>query len=321
MGAGFVVGGRLVQARHAAAAVAFGLTALALGSVGFVAGGSLAVYVVSRLGMGIGSGALWMGVTMGIVERFPGQEYRRLTAVLAAYAVGGIAGPALGGIGGIRGPFAAYLVLTALGACALFAVGVPSERPAFVSDRGVIRLRGFWLASAGILLVSIAVGVVDEPLPLHFAGRLSQAEIGMLYVGASVLLGLSAAVAGRFRPRPLLIVGAVLMVVGIAVAGAADSAALWAVALPVAAIGFGIGEAGAMGILLEGIGIEKIVGAMVAWSQVWAVGYLVGPSLGGAVAEVVGFAALGLVPLAGALVLAGVFARTPRAVATGVRSP
>ena len=71
-------------------------------------------------------------------------------------------------------------------------------------------------------------------------------------------------------------------------------------------MGLGFGEAGSLGVLLETIGLEKIVLAMVIWSQVWAIGYLAGPAAGGGVAEALGFGAIGLVPFAASLlVLAG----------------
>jgi MFS family permease len=321
MAAGFAVAARAVQARHASFALAVALVCTAVGTIGFVVGGSYALYVASRVLMGVGSGGLWIGATFGILERFPGQEYRRLTGLLAACSVGGIAGPALGAIGGVRAPFAVYLALVAATGIALAAIGVPRERPVFVSDRSALRQPAFFLASAGILLVSIAVGTVDGPLPLHFDDRLSQAEIGGLYFTVSILLGLSAAMSGRFAPRPLLALGTILMVLGPALAGASDDVGVWVVALALAGVGFGVGEAGAIGVLLEAVGVERIVLTMVVWSQVWAVGYLAGPAVGGGVAEAFGFGAIGLVPLAAGVLVAAAFAVSPRPALEGVRSP
>ena len=51
--------------------------------------------------------------------------------------------------------------------------------------------------------------------------------------------------------------------------------------------------------------VERIVTAMVVWSQIGIVGYLLGPLAGGLVADGPGYAYLGLVPaVAGILVLA-----------------
>ena len=51
---------------------------------------------------------------------------------------------------------------------------------------------------------------------------------------------------------------------------------------------------------------------MVLWSQLGIVGYLAGPVVGGAVAEALGFGALGLVPLTLAVALVAAFRRAPR---------
>jgi MFS family permease len=314
MAAGFVVAGRAVEAHGASVAVVGGLALTAIGAVGFAVGGPFAVYLLARIVMGIGSGGLWIGVTFAIIERFPGQEYRRLTGLLAAYSVGGVGGPALGAIGGIRGPFLAYVGAVALAGVAFFATRAQAERGRFSSDRAPLGVPGYRLASAGVLVVALAIGTFDGPLPLHFGERLSQAEIAGLYVLASVLVGASAVAAGRFDPRAALATGCVAMVAGISLAGLVGSVPIWIVAVAVAGIGFGAGEAGSLGVLLEAIGTRAIVLAMVVWSQIWAVGYLVGPALGGALAEAFGFGSLGLVPLVGVLLVAAAWTRAHRAV-------
>ena len=43
---------------------------------------------------------------------------------------------------------------------------------------------------------------MEGVLPLHLAERLTQAEIGALYVGLSLVVAMSAAAAGSRRPRP-----------------------------------------------------------------------------------------------------------------------
>lgn len=309
MAIGFALAGRAVQARRASFVLAASAALMAAGSIGFVVGGSFALYVGARLLMGVGSGGFWIGVVFAVLERYPNEEYRRLTGVLAAASIGSLAGPAFGAIGGIRGPFGAYLGLLALAGVAVLLLGEPSERAAFSSDRRALRLPGFRLASAAILLVALALGTVEGPLPLHFADRLGQTEISALYVATSLVVALSAALAGRLPPRPTLVAATVLMVAGLSLAGASDTVPLWGVSLLLAGLGFGLGEASALGVLLEVVGTQRIVLAMVVFSQVWALGYLAGPAAGGAVAEAFGFGAIGLVPLAGAALVLGAFLR------------
>lgn len=313
MAAGFALGGHGVQRRHASSVLGASVLVIALGCLGFVLGdGSLAVYFGARLLMGIGSGGLWIGVTFATLERYPGQEYRRLTGVLAAYSVGGIAGAALGAVGGIRGPFLLYLGLVLAAGVVVRLLGRPLAPAAFRSDRAALRDPAFLLACAGILLVAIALGTLEGPLPLHFSALLSQREISALYVGVAVIVGTSAALAGRLPPRPTLAAASGLVVGGIALAGAGESVPLWLVAGGVAGLGFGMGESGALGILLETVGAERLVLAMVVWSQVWALGYLAGPAAGGGLAEALGFGAIGLVPLTAALLVAAGFLGAPR---------
>ena len=85
--------------------------------------------------------------------------------------------------------------------------------------------------------------------------------------------------------------------IGIAVAGSSSVATAWVAALGIAGAGFGLAVTGSIGILLEGVPTERIVTALVVWSQVGIVGYFLGPLVGGLVAESVGFQALGIVPL------------------------
>jgi MFS family permease len=309
---GYPLAGRGVERRHAVIVLGASLALVVAGDLGFVLGHGLAVYFPARILQGIGAGGLWIGVAFAVIERFPGQEYRRLTGVLAAYGAGAIAGPAIGGVGGIRGPFLLHLALVVVLALALLGVPAPRAHVRFSSDRRALRTPGFWLASAGILLVSLTLGSLDGPLPLHFADRLDQREIAALYVVAALVGAASSALAGRLPPRPTLAGAAVVMPAAVALGGLTSSVPLWVAVALLAGVGIGSGESGALGVLLEAVGVDRIVVAMVVWSQVWAIGYLAGPAAGGAVAEVLGFGALGLVPAAAALTVAAAFARARR---------
>jgi MFS family permease len=193
---------------------------------------------------GIGAGGLWIGTAFAILERYPGEEYKRLTAILAAYGLGAIAGPAIGGIGGISGPFLLHLVLVTVLTVALVAIGAPKNIAKFGSDRAALRSPGFLLASAGILMVALTLGTFDGPMPLHFGEQLSQAEIAALYVLAAIVSSGAAALAGRRPPRLMLAVATVLMTLSIALGGATEMIGLWVVVAVLCGLGLGTGEAG-----------------------------------------------------------------------------
>jgi MFS family permease len=233
-----------------------------------------------------------------------------MTGIFAAYAVGSVFGPAIAAVEGVRGPFALHALLTLVAFAPLVALRKQSEPARFRADRSALRTRAFAVSAVGIVLISLAVGTVDGPLPLHLAERLGQTEIAALYVLTAIVVAAGAAAAGRISPRAALGVGAVLMPGGIALIGATGTVVPWVAGMVVAGAGFGIGEAGALGFLLAGVARERIVTAWVIWSQLWAIGYLVGPAVAGLIAEAVGFALIGLVPLAGSVAVAWAL-RTP----------
>jgi MFS family permease len=280
------------------------LTMLGLGSLGFVFGEGLAVYFPARLIMGLGSGGVWMGIVFNTLERWQGQEYLCMSRIFAAYSVGGLVGPALGALGGIARPFAVYAGLVLLAAAMVVAVGEAHDPRSFEADRSALRLPAFWLASAGILFAVLGLGMVEGVLPLHFGSALSQTGIGSLYAAMSVVVAASAAVAARFRPRRVLAAALGLIIIGIAVAGAANQVPAWVAALTLAGGGIGLANTGSVGVLLEGVPTDRIVTAMVVWSQLGIVGYFIGPLAGGFVAQTAGYQAIGFVPLLGAVPVA-----------------
>ena len=309
---GYFLAGLVVARRGVRAALVLGIALIMLGSLGFVLGGGLAAYFVGRITMGLGSGGLWIGLTLATLERSPGREYRQMSRLLAAYSVGALLGPALAALGGVRAPFLAYMLLVAASVPLVFVLGDPAASRQLGSDPGTLRLPGFWLAGAGVLFSILALGVVEGVLPLHFASALSQAQIAGLLVGTSLVVGASAAAAGAGRPRPLLVAALGLAVVGIGLAGAGAGVGVWLPALGLAGLGIGLGETAAAGILLEEVGTQRIVTAMVVWSQLGLLGYMAGPLAGGAVAAGLGYDWLVLVPLAAGVPVAVAFARSRR---------
>jgi MFS family permease len=235
-----------------------------------------------------------------------------MSRLLAAYSVGALLGPALAALGGVRAPFLAYALLAAASLPLVFALGDRGEPSRLGSDSRTLRLPGFWLAGAGILFSILALGVVEGVLPLHFASDLSQAQIAGLLVATSLVVGASAVAAGGRPARPLLAAALFLAVAGIGLAGAGSRVALWLPALGLAGLGIGIGETSATGVLLDEVGTERIVTAMVVWSQLGLLGYMAGPILGGAIVTWLGYDWLVLVPLAAAVPVAIAFVRSWR---------
>ena len=288
------------------------LTMAALGSLGFVFGDGLVTYIASRFLMGMGAGGVWMGITFNILERYPGQEYLCMSRVFAAYAVGGLVGPMLGSLGGIARPFTLYFVLVVVAGVLVAVMGESHSTRSFDTDRSALRLPAFWLASIGLLFAVIGLGMVDGVLPLHFGSRLSQTEIGLFYAATAIVVATSSAAAERFSPRHAVTAALGLMTLGIAVAGATHEVPSWIAALAVTGAGIGLANTGSIGVLLEGVPTERIVTAMVVWSQIGIVGYFIGPLAGGSIAQTAGYQAIGLVPLLAAVPVMILTTRMPR---------
>jgi MFS family permease len=316
MVAGFALAGAAVRRRGPRVVLVASIAVVALGTLGFVLGDTLAVYFPARALMGLGSGGIWIGVTFDTLERWPGQEYLCMSRVFAAYSAGGLIGPALGAVGGVHGPFLAYLILLIAALPLVMLVSAPPNRRAFETDRAMLRAGAFWMAAGAILFAALALGVLEGVLPLHLAERLSQAQIGALYVGASLVVAASATASGGAPPRPLVFAAVLLAVLGISLAGIAAEVPVWVLAVALAAVGIGLGNTGSLGLLVDAVPVERIVSAMVVWSQVGIIGYLLGPLAGGALADAAGYAAIGIVPaIAGAVVL--LLLRSSQAAAAG----
>lgn len=321
---GLVLAGRLAHDGRTRTALLLGLGLLISASLVFGFTTELPALFVARSVMGIGSGCLWIGLTLRTLEYWPGEEYVRMSRVYAGYSIGSLVGPLLAALGGTRAPFVAYAVV--LGACvplvlALPApVQVPPERQVLRRDRTVLRTSGFWFGALAILFAMTTFGTLDGVLPLHLSDHWSQSQIGVAYALSAVLVAVSSAAAGHTRPLVALGVGAVGVVGGIALAGATGTVAFWAAALLLVGLGAGAAETGATGVLLDNVPRERIVSAMVGWSQVGILGYFLAPTLGGLVVTHLGFRWLGLVPLTAlvAIVPAGLLASRATARARAV---
>lgn len=219
-----------------------------------------------------------------------------MSRIFAAYSVGGLLGPALGAVGGIRGPFLAYALLIVATAAVTALLPEAGTRAAFRADRSVLALRRFWAASAGVLFAYLALGIAEGVLPLHFATAVDQRGLALLYVGLSLVVAAAAGLAARFAPVPMVVLCTVLVALGLGAVGATGAPLPWAAGLLLLGVGIGAGTTGSTGVLLEAVPPERIATAMIVWSEIGIAGYLVGPLAGGGVADVLGFGALWTVP-------------------------
>ena len=168
----------------------------------------------------------------------------------------------------------AYAGLLLVCAPLVAALPAPVAPPRFRADTAPLRSPGFRFAAAAIMFAIMALGILDGVLPVHFASRLSQFQIGVAYTATALLVAVSSTAAGHARPRAALAVGGCGAVAGVALAGATGTVPAWAVALALIGLGAGAAETGATGVLLHAVPAERIVTAMVVWSQLAMIGYL-----------------------------------------------
>ena len=161
---GFAAAGAAVKRQGSKPVIVVALALVALGCVGFVLGTEIASYFGARFVMGLGSGGLWIGITFDTLRRWPGQEYVCMSRIFAAYSVGGLIGPALGAINGIRGPFLGYAALIVAALVPVLLMSAAADARSFTTDRSALRLPGFWIASAAILFTVLGLGIVEGVL-------------------------------------------------------------------------------------------------------------------------------------------------------------
>jgi hypothetical protein len=201
----------------------------------------------------------------------------------------------------------------------VLALPAPAVRLSTATDRSALRLPGFWFSALAIMFAMMAPGMLDGVLPLHFASLLSQSQIGMAYAATALLIAVASTSAAHLRPGVALGLGSVAIIGGIAGAAVTGSLLPWLAALAVIGLGCGATETGATGVLLNVVPTDRIVTAMVVWSQIGMVGYLLAPALGAPLAQAYGFGSVGYVPLVTGAVVAvsGLFAARSRRVRAG----
>jgi len=259
----------------------------------------------ARFAQGLASAITWSAALAWLAESTPvARRGRTIGIANSAATLGMIAGPLIGGVGaslvGVRPTFlVAAGVAASLGVIALFlprgSEVVERERNFLPAVRAVSRERMIGLALLVITLVAMVGGSMQVLLSLRLGDDgYSQSEIGGLFAGGAALGAIAIIVSGRIgdrigRPRV-----AFYGCVGLAAATAVLSLPLAAgvvagmvlVLGPVQSTLYGVGyPLGADGAELAGVGHGLVLGLV---NLAWGVGSVVGPPVGGTLAELAG---------------------------------
>lgn len=299
---------------------------LTLATFGQALATTYATMLAARLVVGVAYGVIWTTALAWIadIEARRGSEDQRAVASstttggLGLIAAPGIAG-VLVGVLGISGSFLVLALVAGSIAAALFTIdrGAPrpvprAQRAAAPSALRVARSEPVFLSGGvALILIGLTTGMLNllAPLELRAAG-ISASSIGFTFMGAAGLYILASGLVVRVGGRMIRVttLGIALVAMAAALTPAAVSVSAIAVGATlllqspfratIAAVSYPLGAARAQRAQL-GHGA-----AMGMLNVVWAAAAVVGPLLGGALAQFAG-ARIAFGVVAGCLLLAG----------------
>jgi MFS family permease len=251
----------------------------------------------ARFAQGVGSTLSWSGALTWLVTASPRERRGELLGTaLGAAIFGAMLGPALGAVAHVVGAGLAFGAV-ALASCALAAVAVrlpaPGPQDAELSSlaRATRRrdvLSGFWI----VMLAALLFGLIAVLVPLEL-DRLGwgAVAIGAVWLAAAAIeaamnpfLGRLVDRRGRIFPVRITLVGAVCVSLAFAWA---DTAAVLATLVLLAGVAFGALFTPGLSLVSHGAEEAGVAQALAfgAMNAAWAVGNLVGPAAGGALAR------------------------------------
>jgi MFS family permease len=273
---------------------------LAVSSVAFALAGTPLALGIARLAQGLSSALTWAGALAWLAADTPGTRRGRvLGTAFSAAIVGFVCGPFIGGIAGlvsIRWTFVACAVVAATLALGAWSQpAAPRESRTLGSVRRALADRAFVLGLWLSLLPALLFGMIDVlvPLALDEAGY-GVAAVAAVFVAAGLTEAAVNPIAGvisdrRGRLLPIRLGLAASTVVAVLFAVAPEPPVVIALVI-LAAITFG-------GFYAPGISLVSVRADVAQLNQslgfgvmntAWATGALLGPLLGGGLADALG---------------------------------
>jgi MFS family permease len=297
---GGVPGGFLVGRIGPKRGVLAGLTVLALASLAFALAGGPPALGLSRFVQGLSSAVTWAGALAWAAVSVPRERRgQALGTVFGLAVLGFVVGPLFGGVAdtvGITGSFVAIAVVAAGLVGALLPVRpAPAEEPRPGAIARALRDRAFvgglWLNT----LPALFFGVLDVLVPLRFDatghGALAIAAVfvvsGLVEVAVNPVVGRVSDRHGRLYPVRIALVASIAVATAIAFATEPAVIALLVVAAAVSFGGFYTPGMALVADRAERAGLPQGIGFGVT-NTAWATGALVGPIVGGALAQALG---------------------------------
>jgi MFS family permease len=281
-------------------AVVGGLVLLSVASFAFATADSATALGAARFVQGVASTATWAGALAWISVTTPRDRRGEVIGTAFGAAIfGAILGPVFGGLAkyaGVELAFAVVGVATlAFAGLASLARSARRETPSFAGLTRALRderfLGGLWLNMLPAMLFGLLI--VLTPLALDEAGWGTFAIAGLFFVAGITEVFLNP-VLGRFTDRsgrllPIRVALSASVVVAIALA-VSSRAALVALLVCAASVSFGSLYTPGMSLTshrAETVGLAQGL-AFGVMNTAWALGEVVGPSAGGAIADSAG---------------------------------
>ena len=293
------VPGGLAASRFGPRKAALGGVALtALASLAFALSHTIWMLGAARLLQGVGSAFSWAGALAWLVAAAPRERRGALIgATMGAAVFGALLGPVLGAIASVAGVRPTFLGVSllglGLGAWVLVTPGVPAQPQSLSALRRADRLLlgGLWLLVLPALLFGVLAVLVPLKLHAHGWGGVAIGAVFLATAGLEValnpLLGQFSDKRGRLLPVRIALLGSALVSFAFAWA---DSPAVIAGLVVIAGLTYGGFYTPGMALLTDAAERRDIAPALVfgAMNGAWAAGNVVGPALGGWLAEVAG---------------------------------
>jgi len=297
---GGLPGGAAAARLGARRAVLVGLALMGLASLGFAFADGFWTLAGARFLQGVGSGFTWAGAFAWLLAATPsGRRGEVIGTAMGAAVFGALLGPAVGGAAALIGRDVVFTLLAAL--AVVLAVwtmrieSVPPEVPSLAAMRRALRDNLFIGGLVLMALPSFLFGVLSTLAPLHLAsagwGAAAIAAVWLVAAGVETVIS---PVAGRVLDRRGVLIPiqlALSAAVPVSVGLALGLRPLVYVPLIVLAGGaYGALFTPAFALIAEGAEQSRLAQGMAfgLMNAAWAVGALVGPAAGGAVAEASG---------------------------------
>jgi MFS family permease len=298
---GGLPGGLAAVRLGARRAVLVGLTGMGVASVGFALAGGFWTLFAARLVQGAGSAFTWAGAFAWLLAAAPRERRGQLLgSAMGAAVFGALFGPVIGAAAALAGRGVVFCVLAGLAVVlAVWTLRLqsapPGEQPSLAALGRAFRNRLFTAGLGLMALPSLLFGVLSVlgPLHLHAAGW-GAAAIGAVWLGAAALESVQAPLVGRIsdvRGRRLPVTVTLVVATVVSLLLALDSRPLVYVPLiVVGSMAYGILFTPAFALIADGAERAGLAQGMAFgfMNAAWALGAVIGPAAGGAIARATG---------------------------------